>query len=204
VDKTDFKLEQLFGSKTRARLLGLFLQHQDKAFFVRELTRKIEAQLNSVRRELKNLVELGLVCERLAPENAPRPGSSLAERKKYYIVNTNFVLFEDLKSLFQKVQILLKNTLVQEIAQQGDIAYFAFTGKFVDRTDIPTDLLIVGSIDPKNLQKIISTFENEVGREVNYTLLPKDEFLYRRQVTDRFLMSILNGEKIVTIDTLGQ
>src|SRR3989338_2076793 len=84
--RTGFRLEQLFGSQTRARLLGLFLLHPDKAFFVRELTRKINAQLNSVRRELQNLMQLGLVAARGA-ETPARRGASLAEKKKYYIAN---------------------------------------------------------------------------------------------------------------------
>ena len=61
MQKKGFRLEQLFGSKTRARLLGIFLQHPQDFFYVRELTRKIGAQLNSVRRELKNLIDIGLV-----------------------------------------------------------------------------------------------------------------------------------------------
>ena len=78
--KPVFKLEQMFGSKTRARLIGLFLQYPKEAFFVRELTRRIDAQLNSVRRELKNLVEMGIILEKL--DESTKIGKSLAEKKK--------------------------------------------------------------------------------------------------------------------------
>lgn len=195
-----FRLEQLFGSKTRARLLGLFLQNSDKSFFVRELTRKIDAQLNSVRRELKNLIELGLVLEKEGKGEAQ--SKVLAERKKYYIVNTGFLLYNDLRSLFKKVQILVKQNLVQEIQAKGDIDFLVFTGRFVDDANVPTDILIIGSIDTKALQKVVSEFETELGYEINYTLMPKEEFLYRRQITDRFLFSILEGEKVVMVDRL--
>lgn len=198
--KQPFKLEQMFGSKTRARLMGLFLQHQDEAFFVRELTRRIGAQLNSVRRELKNLVELDLLLEKLGGQ---KDSKKLSEKKRYYTVNKDFILFDDLRALFQKVQILLKQNLVQEIEQKGEIDYFAFTGRFVDATDIPTDILIVGAIKQADLEKVISKFETEIPYEINYTLMPKDEFLDRRQVADRFLFSILNGEKVVMIDRLS-
>ena len=203
MEHPDFKLEQLFGSKTRARLLGLFLQYPDKAFFVRELTRKIDAQLNSVRRELKNLIDLGLILEKVDDAVAGLKSVSLADKKKFYTVNNQFVLFEDLRSLFKKMQILLKNNLVQEIDKHGDLAYFAFTGRFVDKSDVPTDILIIGELDQKALQTLMAQFENELGHEINYTLMPKDEFLYRHQVADRFLMSILNGEKIVPINRLS-
>jgi predicted transcriptional regulator len=197
VSNQGFKLEQLFGSKTRARLLALFLQRPDQAYFVRELTRRIDAQLNSVRRELQNLVELGIVVERV---DQPVSKSALGEKKKYYAANPEFMLFDDLRGLFTKASVFLKNNLVQEIDDHGDIAYLAFTGRFVGNNAAPTDILIVGNIDQKALQKVVAAFESEMGSEINYTLMPKEEFLYRRQVTDRFLFSLLEGEKIVMVD----
>ena len=197
--KKPFKLEQMFGSKTRARLMGLFLSQPGTTFFVRELTRRIDAQLNSVRRELKNLVQLGLISEK---EGALKDSKRLSDKKKYYSANQDFILFEDLRALFQKVQILLKQNLVQEIQERGHVDYFAFTGRFVDATDIPTDILIVGSIKQVDLEKMIAKFEDEIPYEINYTLMPKEEFLDRRQVADRFLLSILNGEKVVMIDRI--
>ena len=198
----EFRIEQLFGSKTRARLLGLFLQHSKQAFFVRELTRRIDAQLNSVRRELKNLVELGLVVEK-TEEGIVKKQTSLADKKKFYTANTDFILFEDLRSLFKKIQLFLKNSLVQEIQEKGDVAYFAFTGRFVDRDDVPTDMLIVGDIEPKALASVMGAFEHEMGYEVNYTLMSRNEFAYRRQLADRFLTTILSGAKIEMINKLG-
>lgn len=173
-----------------------------KAFFVRELTRRIDAQLNSVRRELKNLMDLGLVVEQ-GGGVAPRVGATLAEKKKYYAADASFVLFDDLRAMFKKVQVLLKNHLVQELEASGGLEYFAFTGRFVGRTDMPTDIVIVGTLEAQPLQKAITQFESELGHEINYTLLPKDEFLYRRQVADRFLTSILGGEKVVMVNKLG-
>lgn len=199
--KKTFKIEHMFGSKTRARLMGLFLQHSDQFFFVRELTRKIDAQLNSVRRELINLIDMGLISEKI--DSSVAKSKALSDNKKYYSVNTNFILYDDLRALFHKVQILLKQNLVQEIEDKGNIYYFAFTGRFVDAFDIPTDILIVGDIKQAILEKVIQKFENEIPYEINYTMMPKDEFLDRRQVADKFLSSIINGEKVVMIDKLN-
>ena len=199
--KQVFKLEQMFGSKTRARLIGLFLQYPKESFFVRELTRRIDAQLNSVRRELKNLIEMGLIIEKnIEPRKA---GNALADKKKYYTANEDFILFDDLRALFQKVHILLKQNLVQEIDESGEIFFFAFTGKFIDAVDIPTDLLMVGSMNTAALEKCVSKFEAEFNYEVNYTIMTKDEFFDRKQVGDRFLLSLLNSDKIVMIDRLN-
>ena len=54
-------LDRLIGSKTRVRLLQLFLANPKQPFFVRELTRKISAQINAVRNELKTLESLSIV-----------------------------------------------------------------------------------------------------------------------------------------------
>jgi|SRR3989338_5303175 len=194
-----FQLEHLFGSKTRARLLGLFLHHPDEQFFVRELTRRIDAQLNSVRREIQNLMDLGVVKE----VNTPRKdGKKSAENKKYFQANTASLLFHDLRSLIQKTQVMMKQNLVQSVDESGDVDYLALTGRFVGRGELPVDLLIVGSVSQKDLQSLVRHFEDQLGSELNYTVMPREEFLYRRQITDRFLFSILEGETIVMIDRL--
>lgn len=200
--KTSFKLEQLFGSKTRARLMALFLQYPEEAFFVREMTRKVDAQLNSVRRELQNLMDLGVVCEKKAKQVSGKI-LSLSEKKRYYQANTTSLLFEDLRALFQKIQVLLKNNFVQEMDTKGKIDFFAFTGRFLNLPDVRTDILVVGDIKQKAVEKMISEFEKEMGHEINFTLMPKDEFTYRRQVTDRFLSSIMDAEKIIMINRLS-
>src|SRR3569833_3291609 len=53
--------EQLFGSKTRVKLLQLFFTNPNRSFYVREITRKVDEQINSVRRELSNLLSIGII-----------------------------------------------------------------------------------------------------------------------------------------------
>lgn len=190
-----FKFEQLFGSKTRSRLLGVFLLNPDDRFFVRELTRKIDAQLNSVRRELKNLTEIGLVNEIDEDDHT--------ENKKYYTVNKHSILYDNLRALFQKVHILLKQNLVQEISGKGSVSYLAFTGRFVSNSNNVTDMIVIGDIKETALQTLVAEFEKEFGHEVNYTLMTPPEFQYRKDVKDRFLESVLEGEQIIIVNELG-
>ena len=53
--------EKLFGSKTRAKLLQLFFESPEKSFYVREMARVIDEQINSVRRELLNLESIDII-----------------------------------------------------------------------------------------------------------------------------------------------
>lgn len=206
---TEFRIEQLFGSKTRARLLSLFLENPERAFYVRELTRRIDAQLNSVRRELKNLVELGLVLEvegKILPveRDAEEPGEGTKlEKKKFYKAHAEFPLFDDLRGVLKKAAVLMNNRLVHDLRSKGRVDLLLLTGRFADNASVATDVLIVGEIDANAIQEVIATFEQDIGREVNYTYMPKDEFLYRREVGDRFLGHILETKNIVLANELG-
>lgn len=199
----EFSIEQLFGSKTRVRLLALFLEDPDRAFYVRELTRRIDAQLNSVRRELKNLVDMEIILEvegKILKEEAEK---QKVEKKKYYRANTKFIFFDELRSIMKKSSVLMHKSVVRELANKGTIDLLFMTGKFVDDSQVPTDLLVVGAIDVKVLQTAIHEFEQKIGWEINYTYMPKEEFIYRREVKDRFLASIMNAQKLMLIDKVG-
>lgn len=202
-----FRIEQLFGSRTRARLLGLFLENSQRAFFVRELARRIDAQLNSVRRELKNLVDIGIVLEVDGDEaqidDKDEEGGK-ADNRRFYQANKDFPIFEDLRGVMKKVAVLMNHTLMQELAKHGKLDLLVLTGSFTDSPNIQTDILVVGTLKEEGLQKSIAEFEREIGREVNYTYMPREEFEYRRDVGDRFLAGILQAKRVVLADNIGK
>jgi hypothetical protein len=195
-------LEQLFGSNTRARLLNLFLRNSDRPFFVRELTRKIHAHINSVRRELRNLEEIGLLRSEGETTAGGEANRKIFAAKKYYKISKDFVLFQELQALILKSQLLLQKDLKHKIAELGKIHYLALTGSFLGREDLPVDLFMVGRVNPVKLKRLIGRFEKSLGDEINYTAMPIQEFNYRRQITDRFLFSIVESPKIVLIDNI--
>lgn len=201
-------LEQLFGSRTRTKLLRLFLMHPERAFFIRELTRLIDTQINSVRRELQNLLDCGVIREAadIAPNadsDGVRSASVDKQPKKFFRANADFILHGELKALFSKSPRLLQNILEQELENLGTIDCAVLTGFFVDRDDTPIDLLIVGTVLRSRLAKLIHRFEKDIEREINYTTMTTEEFLYRKSIIDRFLFSILEGKKIVVVDRLA-
>lgn len=186
-----FEIEQLFGSRTRARLLGLFLENADRAFFVREVARRVDAQLNAVRRELKNLLDVGIIFESDAAEGEK------GEKKKFYQANTTFPLFEDLRNVMRKVGILMNKSLVEGLQKEGELQAVLLTGRFVDAPSIPTDVLIVSTCTSEVVAAAIADFERDLGREVNYTALTPEEYRYRQDVGDRFLQTIFQEKHAV-------
>ncbi|MDA0208385.1 MAG: hypothetical protein O3B64_03220 [bacterium] len=200
----DFRIEQLFGSKTRSRLLSLFLESPDRAFYVREVTRRIDAQLNSVRRELKNLIDIGIIDEVdgaiVKGEKPDKKGAA----KKYYRANKHFLFFVELRSIMKKATVLMNRTLLEKLTGVGKIDLVFLTGRFVDKKNLPSDLLVVGEINTELLAEIMEGFEKDIGREVNYTFMPREEYRYRTEVQDRFLGELLGAEKIVLHNELDQ
>src|SRR3982751_5584827 len=81
-------VEQLFGSKTRVKLLQLFYTNPNRSFYVREITRKIDEQINSVRRELANLLSVGIIS------------SDSTNNKLYYEVNQKYEHYDAFSSIF--------------------------------------------------------------------------------------------------------
>lgn len=186
-------LEQLFGSKTRTQLLRTFLQNPETNFFVRELTRRLDVQINAIRHELKNLENLGLVEVVAVPV-------SKAVQKKHYRLKPNSILIPELRALFIKSRVLLEKDFVKKLQSVGRIGYFALTGRFMDRGESPTDVFIVGRVDRKKLSELIRKFEIEFGHEINFTVLDEEEMRYRMDVMDRFLYSVLDQPKLVFVD----
>lgn len=188
-------LEHLFGSKTRVKLLTIFVHHPDTAYFVRELTRMTHLQINAVRRELQNLEDLQLIVPH-SESNAAHPD------KKHYRVNIEHIIYPELRALLMKAELLVEHDLAQKIIQAGTIHYLALTGMFVGETDAATDMLIVGSVGKEKLGKLIQKFERELNREINFTVMTPAEYKYRKDMTDRFLYSILERKKLVVVDQL--
>ncbi|MDP3964197.1 MAG: winged helix-turn-helix domain-containing protein [bacterium] len=184
-------LEQLFGSTTRVKLLRLFFANPEREYFVRELTRRIDQRINSVRQELKNLEEAGIVAQ------------LQRERKKYYRLRLDFPLFSELRTLMLKAQLLYERDLAKTIASIGQIKYLVLTGQFLGVKDLPTDMLIIGNVNRSKLHRLLKKFQEFFEYDINYTVMSVREFEFRNQLTDRFIFDIMeNDKKVVVIDKL--
>jgi len=84
-------LERLFTSRTRVKLLELFLLHPEREVHVREICRITGLNINAVRRELANLEELGLLRSR-------RVGNA-----RFYTVNILFPVYWELTRILVKL-----------------------------------------------------------------------------------------------------
>jgi len=195
-------LEQLFGSKTRFKILRHLFRGPGKPFFVRELARDVETQVNAVRREIGILVQLGLLKEETEKPkaNTAEYGSTL---RKYYRLNVDSVLYDDLKNLIGKMEIIGEEALIKDIKEQGGkIKLFLLTGRFTKNSGAPSDILLVGDLKERNVAKIIADYEKELGFEVRYTIMSEMELKERRQMMDKFIFAMFEAENVKVINEL--
>ncbi len=181
-------LKRLFTSSTRVKLLTIFLLNPEGEFFIRELTRELNEQINSIRRELDNLKQLGLLKARQK------------NRKKFYMVNKNFILYPELKAIITK-GLSNRDEITKKICSIGDVEVLILSGIFVNN-DSNVDMLIVGEINKDALENYINT-ELETSRPIRFGIMSKDDYLYRRKCKDKFLSDLLdNPENITSVNNL--
>jgi len=203
-----FMLNKLFGSTSRVKILKFLLSHPDEHFYIRQIAREIDLQLNSVRRELDNLQMFGILKTTKDPldiegEDVDVKKTKISKTdKKYYKVDKDFILFEEIKALFVKAHVLYEQEFAEKVLDVCKPKLMILTGLFVNVDNASTDLLIVGNLDRDKLIATIKKLELEMGRELNYTIMDMKEYLYRRDITDVFLYKILEGKKMVVVDEL--
>ena len=185
--------EKLFGSKTRAKLLALFFENPDKSFYVREMTRVIDEQINSVRRELLNLVDIGIIK------------SETFDNKIYYSANSKHPFTRPLIDMFSKK---ISSTNDKEIKTSTWDEYcrpvknylkgLVVTNRLPGQDGI--DLLIIGNDKTKKLTRWAEVVEKKLGKPINYVIMSVDDFTYRKNVRDRFIQEVLEMEITDIID----
>lgn len=195
-------LEQLFGSKTRFQLLKILFRDPEENYFVRELARALEVQINAIRRELDRLVKLGVVQELKGVKS--EDGGHGSNLRKYYSLNKESLLFPELHALILKAQVLGEQEFISEIkAKAGKIKLFLLTGRFTGDKDVYSDLLLVGEIKEKSVSRVVKKYEKEFGFEIRYTIMTEQEFKDRRHVMDKFVFSLFEADNVKVIDKLG-
>lgn len=219
-------VDQLFGSKTRVKLLKLFFSNPNRSFYVREITRKVEEQINSVRRELANLLNLGLIT------------SDSSNNKLYYEVNQDYEHYDALRSIFagvksketegvatvekakdkktenQKSEVSPKQTkkVVSEDAEyvetpeaekwadSGNVAGIIYSGIYTRDDNAQADILIIGDVVISKVEAVIVGLEKEKNKELRYAVFDVDEWKYRREVRDKFWLQFMASKKLIVLD----
>ena len=172
--------------------MQLFYGNPNRSFYVREITRKIDEQINSVRRELSNLLSIGII---LSENN---------NNRVYYEVNQKFEFYEPLLAIFgsgkKSVSTAKEVSDDDQFKGLGKVELVLLTGQFTRDERSGVDMLLVGNVNNNALQKYVTELEAKEGKEIRYTVISLSDFKYRQQIKDRFVSNVLQSKKQVLID----
>lgn len=188
-------IDSLFGSKTRVKLLHLFLNNPEKSFYVREITRMIDEQINSVRRELANMVSVGIVQQ------------DAIDNKLYYSVNEDYPYIKPLAAIFSDknteggMGVASSVSWKDSLGRMRGLRLAIISGKLVVGSSSAVDLLLVGDgMSAVTIKNLVKKIEKDRKIEINYAVISYDDFYYRMSVKDRFIMDIVRNKHSVLVD----
>ena len=182
-------LQDFMISRVRSKLLKTFLPKPEEMYYVRELTRLTGEEINAVRRELQRLVKKGLLK------------SEDRGNRVYYYFRKDYLFYTDLVNLVAKTTGL-GGAIIKEQSKLGKIYFAMLSGKFVrhrPRKSDEVDLLIVGEVVLPQLAALVRAEESKREKEINYTVMSKDEFEFRKRRNDPFVSIIVASSKVMLI-----
>lgn len=182
-------LEDLIISRVRQKLLVIFFSDPPSLHHVRDLVRLTNEEINAVRRELANLENAGL----LKKENRGN--------RVYYWLNNHYPLYKELIAIVAK-DSGLGEKILKNRNRLGKITYAMLSGKFVRKMPAnkdEVDLLLVGDLVMPEVTLLIKSEEERVGKEINYTVMTNEEYSFRRERRDPFLLEILIHSRVMII-----
>jgi predicted nucleotidyltransferase len=177
----------LFG-RTRGAVLGVLYGHVGEFFYLRQLARRTDIALGPVQREIRQLVDAGLVKK------------ETLGRQTLYSANQASPVFAEMKSLVAKT-VGMHDVLVETLGPLRAKIDLAFVYGSVarssetERSDI--DLMIVGRVDFGTVVAKLAGAQKTLNREINPTVYPVREFTSK--LRGHFLKTVLAEKKLFLI-----
>jgi len=184
-------LEKLFNSKARVRLLRFFLNHPKEKFLLPEISSRVKINSKGIRKEVNNLVKSGFLKIKQA------------NKKKYYFSNPKFILYDELKELVFKGNPASSKEIAKKVKNIGQIKLALISGSLINSEKGRVDIFIVGeNLNKVKLKRFLEDIESEIGKGISYAAMNADEFNYRRNMFDKFVLDILEGPREILIDRM--
>lgn len=182
-------LKNIIPSKARREILSLFFSNFGESYHLRRVCREVGQEINAVKREL-DILEKSKV---LAKEKRLN--------KSIYSLNTKYYLFDEFLRIFTKESHLAQK-IYKNKTKLGKMQFATISLKLTQREPIKESevyVLFVGVVASQEVQKIIKSVEKEYPFEINYTIMTKKEFEYRKKQNDPFIWTFLKEPKVMLI-----
>jgi len=178
---------ELTKSRLRRKLLGYFFAHPQDNVYVREAAAILDEDAGNLSKELSRLEDLGIFI------------SSNRGKEKYFSLNKEYPLYEELKSVVSKT-IGVEGSLKEAMEKFEGIKIAFIYGSFAQGKDnslSDIDILVIGNPDKDKLMEKIELLEKKFKREVNYNIYSEKELKARLDGKDSFILNIIKRPKIM-------
>ena len=183
-------LSDIITSKARIKILELFFASSGEMYHVRGIVRETGEEINAVRRELERLEGAGVL---------KKEGRG---NRHYYFPREDYPFYGDILSMVAKTTGIGAQ-IIADKKKIGRLNYVMFSGRFARhkqrKKDDEVDVLIVGEIVLPELANMIRIEESKRGCEINYSVMSRDEFEFRKKRRDPFLLGILYSSRVMII-----
>ncbi len=169
--------EQFFNSEIKSRLIKFFTYNHNKFYEVGDIARKLNLPNATVKSQLLRLLADGFLK---------------SKSSKAFSVSYKFPYLQDIKNLVLQFPPVTDELLLKEITKIGQIKLFLIAGTLINEQKARADMLIVGNrVSEKKMEKFLRIVESNIGKEIRYVLLTTEEFKYRKNMFDRFILDVL-------------
>ncbi len=183
-------LSDIITSRVRVKVLELFFSNINELYHVRGIARELKEEINAVRLVLAGLEKAGVIKK------------ETRGNRVYYWPRQDYPFFEDVLSMVAKTTGLGAR-IIENRRKVGNINWVMFSGRFVRRIrrlkEDEVDILVVGDIVLPELATLIRHEEAARNMEINYTVMSREEFEFRKKRRDPFLLSVLSSSRVMII-----
>jgi predicted nucleotidyltransferase/DNA-binding transcriptional ArsR family regulator len=173
-------------SKARQRLLAYYFTNPAARHHLRDLANRLSIDPSNLSRELRRLERDGLFR------------SEVSGRQKYFRLNRGYPLYGEVRGIVAKT-VGAAPLIAQSIKTTEGIEEAYLYGSFArNQQDAASDIdvLVISTPRGEALAEAMRKLERQLGREINYTVLSRDEFESRRTRNDPFLESVWHHRRV--------
>ena len=207
-------LAKLFGSAARVKIMRLFLMNPEDIFEKAEIGRRSKVSGEVLRKELKLLLDIGLIAERTMVRLVPRKqggkkplknGDEQMEKIKVngFGMDPSFPYLAAIRALVTEIA-LGKEDVSARFRNCGQMKLIIVAGVFLDEPDSRVDILLVGDKLKKTvIEGVLRRLEAELGKELTYGIMDTPDFEYRYGIYDKFIRDVIDYPHLVVLNKLN-
>ena len=156
----------------------------------REIERRANLNVATIRHDLQKLSQLGLVTSK-------RDGNRL-----YYAANRHHPIYPDIRNIVLKTSGLVEVLKPALSDNNIQIAFvFGSIARQEARADSDVDLMVIGDLGLRRLIELLDGVPNQLGREINPHVMSQQKFAERLHNNESFIKRVMNSPKLFVTGT---